>query len=249
MYRHVRSQLTRTDFEFISNTIGKNASERSAILQQSDDAEYVTEMLHRRELFERSITTPPLFLSISPQLFFYVFVYQALDTKHLADDDVVDYVAGICVEFRANNALWQLGSTEGGKTLYMVDMLNLLCDVDKHRQYFLRRHIGNASLFLTGFFPDFIFKRYKQNGAPGIEYYERIGRSQYETAAESSHAYDQHATPVLNTLADRFIDIRSAINLYTDAYLDLRNRKNSLDMIERQAATLDEESFRQSLDL
>ncbi len=249
MYRHTREQLTEHDFEFIAHAIAKTRAEESAILRLAHDSESITDLLHHRRLFEQSMTTPPLFLNISSQLFFYVFVYQALEARHIANDDVVDYVAGVCVEFRSNENMWQKATTTDGKTVYLVDLLNLLGDADRHRQYVLRRYIGNVSLFLTGFFPDFIFQRCKRIGAPPLEYYERIGRSQYGTAADESFSYDESTSAVLNTLAERFIDIRSAINLYNDAYLHLNSRKFSLAMIERQAATLDDASFRQSLDL
>ena len=249
MYRHTRAKFTKTDHEFIAETLAGSSNERSAILELANDDASVTDLLHDKKLFEQSMTTPPLFLSISPHLFFYVFVYQALEYKHIADDDVADYVAGICVEFRENRTLWQLATTEGGKTVYFVDLLNMLGDVDKHRQYFLRRYIGNVSLFLTGFFPDHIFQRSKSKGAPPMEYYEKIGRTQYETAASDPHNYDEEAVPVLNTLAERFVEIRSAINLYTDAYLSLNKNKHSMDVVERQIGTLDEQSLRKSLEL
>src|SRR5260221_5827746 len=146
MYRHTRAKFTKTDHEFIAETLARSSGERSAILEMANDEEAVTDLLHHKRLFEQSMTTPPMFLSISPHLFFYVFVYQALEYKHMADDDVADYVAGICVEFRESRTLWQLATTEGGKTVYFVDLLNMLGDVDKHRQYFLRRYIGNVSL-------------------------------------------------------------------------------------------------------
>ena len=249
MYNQTRTQLTQNDFEFIAESISKTPGERASILQLTHDDTSVAELLHDKRLFTRSMTTPPLFLSISPQLFFYVFVYQALEYKHIADDDVVDYIAGMCVEFRSNNALWQLASTEGGKTMYVVDLLNMLADVDRHQQYHLRRYIGNVSLFLTGFFPDFIYQRSKRKGAPPLAYYERIGKSQYGTAAADSLSYEEDVAPVLNMLSERFVEIRSAINLYTDAYLQLNIKKHSLETIERQAATLDDGSFRESLEM
>ncbi len=247
MYNHTRSQLTETDCMFIAQTLGETSSERDAILQQTEDPASMTGLLHEKKLFERSLTTPPVFLTISPQLFFYVFIYQALDFKHLADDDLADYVAGICVEFRSNQTVWNLAATEGGKTIYMIDLLNMLPELDKPQQYFLRRYIGNISLFLTGFFPDFIFQRNQNIGAPPMNYYERIGQAQFETAAEHSERYDASATPILSMLGERFVDVRSAINIFTDHYLQLHNDKYSLQRIQRQATTLDEESFGQSL--
>ncbi len=247
MYYRTRSQFSRNDFEFIAQTLGRTPQERSAVLRLTEDPLVLQELLHDKRLFDRSMSSPPLFVSLSLQFFFYLFIYRALDQKGIAEDDVVDYVAGICVEFRSNQPLWQFSSVSGEKTIYMVDLLNLMSDLDQSQQYFLRRYVGNVTLFLTGFFPDFIFQRSKKRGAPPIEYYESIGRSQFESAASQSHAYDQSAAPVLSTLAERFIDIRSAMNVFTDTYLDLNTRKHALDIIERQASTLDEESFRQSL--
>src|SRR5436309_156305 len=140
MYLQTRSQFTPGDHQYIAETLGKTPEERYAIMRLSDDVESVTDLLHDRRLFERSMTTPPVFLSISPHLFFYVFVYQALDKKHLADDDLVDYVAGICTEFRNAHALWQFADQEGGTKIYIVDLLQYLADVDRHQQYYLRRH-------------------------------------------------------------------------------------------------------------
>jgi hypothetical protein len=248
MYFKTRALLTPGDQDFIASSLGETEEEQSAILRLTSDPESVTELLHDRRLFQRSVTVPPVFLSVSPALFFYVFVYQALDQKHMADDDVVDYVAGVCVEFRSAESFWQLSSS-GDKAIYAVDLLNLLADVDRHQQYHLRRFIGNVSLFMTGFFPDFIFQRNRKKGAPPIQYYDAIGRAQYGTAAADSQSYEASATPVLNTLSERFVEIRSAINVYTDAYFKLKNPARSLEVIERQAATLDEESFRQSLQL
>lgn len=248
MYAKTRSKLTQHDHEFIAETLGTTAQERRAILRLTPDPFAITELLHQPLLFDRSMATPPLLLSISPQLFFYIFIYQALQSKSLHDDDVVDYIAAICVEFRSNKTLWQLASSEG-KMVYFVDLMNIMEGLDKHQQYFLRCHIGDVSLFLTGFFPDFIFERNKRRGAPPMEFYENMGRSHYETAAEDSITYEATVAPVLSTLAERFVEIRSAINLFTDAHLHLSNRKRSFGQIKRQIATLDDETLRQSLDL
>jgi hypothetical protein len=244
MYSRTRSQFNDHDMQFIVTTLGAGDTREDL----SADSTTFNELLHRRELFERSMTTPPVFLNISPQLFFYVFVYQALEARHIADDDVADYIAGVCVEFRSSHNLLQLSGMNEGKTVYLVDLLHLLADVGRPEQYILHRHIGNVSLFLTGFFPDFIFQRSRKIGAPSLSYYEQVGRSQYETAAGESLRYDGESAPVLARLAGQFNEIRSAINLYNDAYLHLSSG-HSIARIERQAGTLDEDHFRTSLDL
>ena len=248
MYSTTRSQLTTADYHFIAETLSHSASEQKAILRLADDPASVTELLHSKELFERTMTTPPLFLPISPHLFFFVFVYQALEKRRF-DDDVVDYVAAVCVELRTRDSFWHLATAEGGKMFYMVDLLKALEEADHAHEYQLRRHIGNVTLFLTGFFPDYIFRRSESRGAPPLTYYEAIGRSQFGSAAGASASYDEGAAPVLNTLAERFVDVRCAINVYTDAYLSLAGRGRTLDTIRRQARTLDQEGFRDSLEL
>lgn len=249
MYYATRSQITPEDIAYIAQTLGTTPGERESIVRSAADPALMTGLLREKRLFQRSMTTPPAFLTISPQLFFYVFVYRALDHKGIADDDVADYVAGICVEFRTGGALWHVASTEGGKTVYMFDLLKLLQELDRPQQYCLRRYIGNVSLFLTGFFPDFIFRRSVDAGAPPLSYYEKIGRAQFDAAAGESASYDAEAGPVLNTLAAQFVAVRSAMNLYTDAYLRLHDDRHSLNRLRRQAATLDDDSFRQSLEI
>src|SRR6266571_1500235 len=110
MYYKTRAQLTQADHRFIAETLAENEREQSVILQLTHDPSVVTDLLHEKRLFNKSRMVPPSFLAISPQLFFYILVYQALDNKRLADDDVVDYVAGICVEFRYAESFWQLSA-------------------------------------------------------------------------------------------------------------------------------------------
>ncbi len=249
MYNQTRSKLSLCDFEFIAQTLGGSTDEQTALVQLSQDPSTLTELLHDNRLFDRVVKKPPMILSMSHSLFFYVIVYRALTYKNIAEDDIVDYIAGVCVEFRTSQAVWQLATQPGEKTIYTVDLLNLMNDLDDAQRFHLRRYIGNVSLFLTGFFPDFVFQRSKTKGAPTFTYYEKLGSAQFETAASQALGYDGGTATVLATLATRFVEIRSALNILTDRYLALDTPKHQLEKIERQAATLDEESFRQSLDV
>src|SRR5260221_5268140 len=139
MYNQTRLKLSLNDFEFIAQTLGKSPEEQSALVQLSNDPGTLTDLLHDARLFERVIKKPPMILSMSNSLFFYIIVYRALKYKDIAEDDVVDYVAGICVEFRTSQAVWQLATQRGEKTIYVVDLLNLMGGLDEARQYHLRR--------------------------------------------------------------------------------------------------------------
>jgi hypothetical protein len=246
MYYRTRSQFSVVDYDFVSSTLGATESRQRAIESLSSDPESLTEMLHDKRIFDRLLKTPPLFLSVSQQFFFYVFAYNALTSKGLANDDLADYIAGICCEFRSNENLWAGNASEGG-TIYIVDLMHLMSDLDASHQYQLRLYIGNVTLFLTGFFPDFLYQRTMKKGAPSMAYFENVGREQYASAALQASASEHDAVPVLHMLSEQFVAVRTAMNLYTDAYLHIANRRKSLEKIQRQADTLDDESFRQSL--
>lgn len=222
MYFQTRSQFSQTDVEFIADTIGSTTKEKADIVNISSDPFVLTELLHDNRLFERAMTKPPTFLTISHSLFFYLVVNRVLVDKHLAQDDMVDYVAGVCVEFRQTDALLPFMANRDEKTVYIVDLMNLMNDLDAAQQYYLHRYIGNVTLFLTGFFPEFLYRRCKMRSAPSVAYYEKIGSQEFEAAAWQSSSYDEQAAPVLSLLAERFSDVRAAMNALTHRYLSQR---------------------------
>lgn len=217
MFSKTRSGFTAADCEFIAWTLGASPSDREDIVALCADPVTVTPFLHDDRLFERSMTPPPLFLSISPGLFFYIFVHRALDRRRIAGDDVVDYVAGVCAEFRSAAPLLQMASHEGA-FFYMTDMLNLMDDLDGPRRHILRKYIGDATLFLTGFFPGFFLRRTERRGAPAIGFYQELARGQYSDAALDPDAQDEQTADVLITLAERFADVRTALNDLSSGY-------------------------------
>ncbi len=211
MFSKTRSSLTATDREFIARTLGDSPADREEILALSADPAAVTPYLRDGRLFERSMTPPPQFLIISPGLFFYTFVYRALDRRGISDDDVVDYVAGVCVEFRSAAPLLQVASQDGA-FFYVTDMLGLMDELDGPRRHLLRKYIGDATLFLTGFFPGFFLRRTERRGAPAIGFYQEVARNQYSDAALDPDARDEQTADVLMTLSDRFDGVRTALN-------------------------------------
>ncbi len=240
--------MTKQDFEFVAHTIGETEQSQTAILKLTDDIEATTELLHHDSLFPQIISSASM-MTVSPWFYFYEMVYHALKLKHLEDDDLVDYVSSVCVDFSQSDVLWHFASASGEKMIYIVDMLQVMKDLKEVQQYYMHQYIGNVSLFLIGFFPDLIYQRNKRKGAPSFEYYENVGQSEFEAAAQSSLLYEADASPVLFKLAEYFTDVRSAINVYVDSYLSLHNRKSVLERIDRQSATLDEESFRELVKL
>lgn len=212
MFTRTRSQFTDADRDFIATTLGLSEEERSGFIGPASDAEVITPYLRDERLLHRSMTRPPVFLDISPHLFFYIFTYGALDRRSIAGDDVADYIAGVCVEFRSAAALWHLAGSGEGTFLCVTDLLNLMQDLDHAQRHLLRKHIGDMTLFLTGFFPEYFRFRTGRRGAPPIGFYEEIARAQYGTAASDPRAEDEQMADVLNHLAENFPEVRTALN-------------------------------------
>jgi hypothetical protein len=90
-----------------------------------------------------------------------------------------------------------------------------------HEQSFLQRaHVGNYSLFLSGIFHENTHRR-SLRGAPDLEFYEKIGRTNYQIVASHSAARRCELNDVYEELGDRFHDVRLALNQLSDELLNL----------------------------
>ncbi|HTD85837.1 MAG TPA: hypothetical protein VK850_04610, partial [Candidatus Binatia bacterium] len=106
-------------------------------------------------------------------------------------------------------------------TDYFVDMLAALRTADDITSFFMRAHMGNYSLFLSGVFPDCIRMRSERKGAPDIRYYEEIGRSSFRAASDHRLAYKYDVAEIFNTLSERFQTTRRALNDLGDRLISL----------------------------
>ena len=94
----------------------------------------------------------------------------------------------------------------------MTDLLNLMEELDGPRRHLLRKYIGDATLFLTGFFPGFFVRRTERRGTPTIGFYQEVARNQYSDAALDPDARDEQTSDILFTLSERFGDVRASLN-------------------------------------
>jgi hypothetical protein len=100
-------------------------------------------------------------------------------------------------------------------------MLAVLQTADDHTGFYIRTHIGNHSLFLSGVFPERIRYRAESKGAPDMNYYEELGRTNYRVASDHRLAHKYDLAAVFDTLAGRFRATRLALNELTDRLLSI----------------------------
>jgi hypothetical protein len=85
--------------------------------------------------------------------------------------------------------------------------------------------VGNYSLFLTGIFHENTQRR-SLRGAPDLAFYEEIGRTNYQLVAAHAAARRCELSDVYEELADRFREVRLALNRLSEQLLNLDEEIN-----------------------
>ena len=155
----------------------------------------------------------------SPKLLFYVMVRHTLLESGLDDPELADYVASLLIEFTVHGRSRQIAHYDDKTYEYVVDIVaNIEDESSERRQFLLRAHLGNYSLWLSGLFPDYVAARVLRKGAPGIEYYEDLGSTGYRLASESELADRYDLANIYRDVAGGFRAVRLALNRVSDRY-------------------------------
>src|SRR5438094_10133670 len=103
---------------------------------------------------------------------------------------------------------------------YISDFLISLKLATPEQAFLLRAHIGNYSHFITGIFHENTQRR-SLRGGPDMKFYEQIGRTNFELVASHATARRCELDDVFEELADRFREVRIALNHLSDQLLNL----------------------------
>jgi len=206
-----RVQFTANDVDFILAVLGKKRGAAESLVSLLADPE-TRDLILDDDLLFRALLEQGGCLRVSPHLYFYVLVRQVLRRSGLEDRRVADYVAELLTEFSREERA--RGATPGQplRLEYFFDMLAALEKADDHTAFWIRAHIGNHSLFLSGVFPERIRHRCERRGAPGLRYYEELGRANYRAASAHRLAARYDLAAVFDTLSERFEPTRLALN-------------------------------------
>jgi hypothetical protein len=159
-------------------------------------------------------------LRISSQFYFYVLARHVLQRGGIGDRKLCDYVASLLETFSRTNRLQMSDKTDHRAQQHISDMLIALTRATPEQTFLLRAHIGNYSLFISGIFHENTHSR-SLRGGPDMKFYEQVGRTNFELVA--SHATARHCEldDVFEELADRFREVRIALNQLSDQLLNL----------------------------
>jgi hypothetical protein len=210
-----RNRFTPSDFDFLLNVLSRESdTTRQSLETLFEDPGSLDSLLDQEALFHALLEERAL-LGVSTYFYFYILVRHVLLETGCEDRELADYVAALLSEFSSTRRMrGALG--ESRPMDYMVDMLQAMREVDEPTRFALMLHLGNYALFLSGLYADYIERRSVRRAAPSLEYYESIGRSQFQAASDHRLAAKYQLGPLLGTLASEFRSTRMAINDISD---------------------------------
>src|SRR5262245_55623119 len=215
-----RAQFAAEDVDFVLSVLGTKLGTKECLVKLLADEESRDLILDDPAIFHALLERRGC-LQVSSRFYFYVLVRQVFRRSDLQDRAVADYVAELLAEFaRAERARCVLPGTKNPLD-YFCDLLAALEKADDRTRFFIRVHIGDHSLFLSGVFADRIRSRAEARGFPDLKYYIGLGRSQYRVASDHSLARRYEVAGIYNTLSERFETTRLALNDMADRLFSL----------------------------
>lgn len=215
-----RARFTAADFDFIVRTLARSQTDQVSLVDLLSDVETRDSILDHPRLVD-AILNHCGHLRISSQFYFYVLARHVLQQGGIGDRKLCDYVASLLETFSRASQL-QISESIGERVeQYIHDILIALTRATPEQAFLLRAHIGNYSLFISGIFRPAVAGQRSMRGGPDLEFYEQVGRTNYQLVASHATARRCELDDVFEGLADQFRDVRRALNQLSDRLLNL----------------------------
>src|ERR1043165_9855451 len=178
-----RVQFAAEDIDFILSVLGQRIGTAECLVKLLADEESRDVILDDDALFHALLERRGC-LRVSNRFYFYILVRHVFRRSQIEDRAVADYVAEVLAEFSRAEKARCVVPGQNHPLDYLFEMLTALRTADDRTSFFIRVHMGNYSLFLSGVFPERIRFRAEARGFPDLKYYEGMGRSQYRVASD-----------------------------------------------------------------
>jgi len=212
-----RDQLATDDFRAVAAALARNVANVASVVELLTDPSARDAALESEQLFHTLLESPEA-LTVSPRLYFYVFVRRLLPEF---DREIVDYVASLLTAFLDVRRLRSLPHQPDRCADSVADMLAALTAATSEAAFHIRVHVGDYALFLSGIFPEYLHHRATIHGGPDISFYEEIGSTNYRLASGHRLARRHALADVYRTIADQFSEVRRDLNRLSDELLCL----------------------------
>lgn len=197
-----RSHFSPADINFVVKSVSNNDDDRQSAFKLFSDGDCRDIMLDSSDLLGALTDEDDTVLQTSLDLYFYVVVRSLLMDYGIDDRDVADYVA---------NVLSKHSSQELGAT-YLMDFIEKEQNVRSESEMFcFTNEKADCMLVLTGMFPSFLERRSASHGAPGIDFYEKIGATTYSSLSKH-RMVTRTLSRSFEIIGNDFHRIRSSLN-------------------------------------
>src|SRR5437870_12650320 len=176
-------QFTAADLEFIVSALGPRTGSAETLVKLLADEDTRDLILDDEALFQALLERRGC-LRVSTQFYFYILVRHVFLGSDIQDRGVADYVAEVLSEFSRTERTRCVVPGQNNPLDYLFEMLTALRTADDRTSFYIRVHIGNHSLFLSGVFPERIRSRAEARGFSNLKYYEGLGRANYRMASD-----------------------------------------------------------------
>lgn len=225
-----RIQFTAEDLDFITTTLAKIPNDQTVLVQLLADTGTRDLILDDDKLFQALLEHNGC-LRVSNRFYFYIIVRNVLKQAGIHDRDVADYTAELLAEYSDFERTRCRVPGQDTALDYFFEMLAALQNADDRTSFYIRAHIGNHSLFLSGVFPQRIRYRAEKKGFPDLRYYESMGQTSYRIASDHRLASEYDLAPIYTTLAERFHDARHALNDMSERLVSLGDMDGGFDAL------------------
>ena len=214
-----RARFTAADFDFVVRTLARSRADHVSLIDLLSDADTRDSVLDHPRVID-AILSGTGHLRISSQFYFYVLARHVLQQAGIADRKLCDYVGSLLEAFSSASHLQPPDKIDSYSQQYISDMLIALTRATPEQAFLLRAHVGNYSLFISGIFHENAERRHLRGG-PDLKFYEQIGRTNYQLIASHATARRCELNDVYEELAERFREVRLALNQLSDQLLNL----------------------------
>lgn len=234
MQTYTRAKLRLEDLQFVVNALCQPGEREATLYKLLADDEVRDAMLEHPRVLE-CVLHASHSLALSPFLYFYLLTRHALKEFALDDRAVAEYLANLLVEFGKAGRAYRVHERAEQEYHYLVDLMRSLLTAQNGEAFYLRSHLGNYALFLTGLFPAHVYHRAKYHApAPDFSYYETVGSNSFRLAAQHTYAARHGLHETLEVLGRRFKRVRLALNYVVENYMCLDRNRAGIDGVMRR---------------
>lgn len=215
---NTRATLCRDDAQLALRLIARGRSAEYDSAEATLREHGIDALLDDPRLLDALLAAPQA-AWVSWPMFAYVVVRHAL--RHAGEHDraIADYVASMLVHFGMRDNAHRLAAHDDERYDTLAGLVGDLDDPDARRAFLVRAHLGNYALWISGLFPDRIEYRRWRKGGPDLDYYEELGARGFRLAAGHRLADEHGLAPLYARAAERFPELRRALNEVSDRLL------------------------------